>query len=117
MLKNKNLNKSLSVLLVSVYAFVVLFSARFHHHSHGFFTGNEFSKTEKSVKNFTQTSGENDCIACHFLTNKISFSPEQFAYEIFSFEENISVETFFLNREISTEVLYFNLRAPPCYFI
>lgn len=107
----------MSVLLVSVYAFVVLFSAKFHHHSHGFFTGEEFSKTEKSVKAITKISGENDCIACHFLTNKISFTPEEFVFKIYSFEEILKNPTFQLSKEFSTEVRFFNLRAPPFYFI
>lgn len=117
MLKNKSIQKYISLLLVSVYAFVVLFSAKFHHHSHGFFQDGGFSKTEKSVSSFSKITGPDDCVACHFLTHKISFSPEEFAYRIFPAEEGSQYETFYLCREFSSDLRYFYLRGPPVFFI
>ena len=117
MLKNNSLKKSISILLVSVYTFVVLFSAKFHHHSHSFFSETDFVKTEKSVKAFTNIFTENDCVACHFLTNKISFSPEEFSYQLLSFGDFSKTETTDIYKVISSEILFFNLRAPPQYFI
>lgn len=107
----------MSLLLVSVYAFVVLFSAKFHHHSHGFFHDGEFSKTEKSVKSFSKITGPNDCVACHFLTHKTSFSPEEFSYQIFPVEEGSQRESFYLCGEFSSDLRYFYLRGPPSFFI
>lgn len=117
MLRNKTLQKTLSLLLVAAYTFVVLFSAKFHTHTHSYFGSDKFQKSDKIASVKTHKSKENDCVACHFLSNKITFPSEDL--QLFKPEKKSGSEAFFSTseNEFLKDISYFNLRGPPINFI
>ena len=112
MLRNRTMQKSWSVLLVLMYAFVVLFSSKFHQHSHGYFSF-DHDANAKNIHSFAEKSASNDCVACHFLTHKNSHLPQEFQYS-FNAEPVYSEEfaSYFIT-EFFSETSTFYLRGPP----
>ncbi len=106
---NKNI---LSTFLLGMYIFAAFFSASFHQHSHGVFVLDQDGRT-KNVHKVAEKSSLNDCVACHFLTHKTSFLPQEFQYSIGVVAENSEVLTYFFSREIFSEISTFYLRGPP----
>lgn len=99
--------------MVLMYSFVVLFSSKFHNHSHSFFSGHEFEKTTKTISFSSDHFDANDCVACHFLSSKNGFTPVEFHFEAFQMVSDSAVELSYSFQKLSSEILFFNLRAPP----
>ena len=110
MFKNETLRKLSAALMVSVYLFVALGSAKFHHHSHGFSGKSGF---EKQYTPSADWADAKDCLACHFVSIKAMSLPSSFEFKTLIFQGQSEEKTPYLSRKSSSEKTYFRLRGPP----
>ncbi|WP_327984094.1 hypothetical protein [Bergeyella porcorum] len=83
MFKNETLRKLSAALMVSVYLFVALGSAKFHHHSHGFSGKSGF---EKQYTPSADWADAKDCLACHLFSIKAMSLPSSFEFKTLIFQ-------------------------------
>lgn len=115
MLKNKISKKILSTILMLMYTFVVLFSSKFHHHTHGFFDQDAFENGEKYYSVYKDNTSVKDCIACHFINQNHSLHPLEFDFKVFVQKEDEKNLQGYLLQNYSLEVDFFRLRGPPSF--
>lgn len=118
MLRNKTYRNFFSLLFMSIYLFVVLFSQNLHNHGSGaVFKDFHFKKTENIFSASSHTAEFTDCLSCHILHDGNSLIPESFSYGFknFKYAEQPISEVQLQYHSQNTSVLF--LRGPPENFI
>lgn len=111
-MRAKAMQKYTSVMVLLMYVFVLFFSSKFHQHSHGFFDLDSPGHGKKVHLN-VEKSASNDCVACHFLTNKTSFLPEVFKFKAIALADDYSEKSLLILKESFAEIQLIRLRGPP----
>lgn len=114
MLRDKTYRNFFSLLFMSIYLFVVLFSQNLHNHGSGLVLKDfHFQKSEKIFTQSAYSSQSTDCLSCHILHDGNSLVPQDFSYSFknFKYAEQLLSEVQLSYYSAQPQVLF--LRGPP----